>query len=190
MPALPRFASSSLLGLLSLAAILALPADGRADPKPAAKTPAPPKPAPQPAQKPNTAQDAAKAGSQLAEAELLGQAYVLLLNENADYNGHRGSAMNSVKKGFEELRSHVMAHGTPAQKAEVKKQQVVIRNADIARGKAPTILKSQKASDDALRQAAAMLTSVQGSLAKDKHRAVLGHVDHAIYELGIALKVR
>jgi hypothetical protein len=53
-----------------------------------------------------------KVGVQFAEGEMLRKAYLLLLEGNADYDGHRAAAMTAVKDAFAALDNYVKAYGT------------------------------------------------------------------------------
>jgi hypothetical protein len=180
-----RIVLISLLSQLIMLFPFALCSEGSGPPQPnAKKAPSTAKPAP----KPNY-QKANSDGS-FAESEMLRQAFVLLLNGNGDYNGHRVNAMGAVREGFKALDAHVAKHGTPAQKAQIQKDRIAVRNAEVARNLAGVIRQGQGTSDAELRQAAALLTQIRGSLSQDAHRFVLNHVNNAIAEIGIALSIR
>jgi hypothetical protein len=128
-----------------------------------------------------------------AEAEALRTAYLLLLEANADYDGHRANAMKAVEHALKLLDDHVLNHGTDPQKAATKKAKADLAAAIKARNAVYTadgpVTEAQQASDAQVRQAGEMLAAIQGVLEKNKQGAVLKPVKKAVEEIQIALKV-
>jgi hypothetical protein len=131
-------------------------------------------------------------GSQvkLTEAETLTNALVLLEGANHDYNGHRAKAIHAVKAAINILDASVLKRGTPQQKSAAVQDKAVVKGADATAKRTPVLHEGQGASDAQLRQAAQILAQVRPTLAANKQSKVLPHVDTAIKEIGIALKVR
>lgn len=93
-------------------------------------------------------------------AQLLRQSYVTLSYGNHDYNGHRYYAMREIEAAANILRFDLRGDGPGVER--------------------------QRLSDDQLRDARSMLVQARGELKGRARR----HVDKAIKELNIALKVR
>ena len=144
---------------------------------------------PHPAPKPNTA-PAAHAAVGFEEAETLRQAFILLAGANHDYNGHRKHAMAAVHAAVHVLDDGVMKHGTPHMKAATREHNVAVARAAAAAPRNPAIHELQGASDGQLRKAEALLVQVRATMAKNKESKVLGHVDRALKEIAIALRIR
>jgi colicin import membrane protein len=125
------------------------------------------------------------------EAEALRSAYLLLLQANADYAGQKAKAMKEVEKAVKSLDEHVVKHGTDAQKAATKKAEADLAKAVAAveaAKAAGAAAETQQASDLQVGQAGELLTGIHAVLEKNKQKAVLKHVEHAIKEINTALK--
>jgi hypothetical protein len=132
-----------------------------------------------------------KVGVQFAEAEMLRKAYLLLLEGNADYDGHRGTAMTAVKDAFAALDNYVKAYGTDPQKAQMTKENATIAAAESARQKAGTMQENQVISDALLTGAKETRAQLRPTLVKNKqHKAILDKVDTAMKEIDTALSIR
>jgi hypothetical protein len=194
MTALHRLARVSLLTV----SVLLTPAAGRSEADGPRKSSPPPNPPSSNGKKASAAKPPSPAATNqtapgdggIAEAETLRKAFILLLNGNGDYDGHRVKAMHAVREGFEAVEQHVSKHGTRAQKAAIESEKAAIRAAEAVRQRAPQIREDQGTSDAGLREAAGLLAQVKGNLVKGKHQEVLDHVNHALAEIATALKVR
>ena len=98
------------------------------------------------------------------EAAALRQAYVYLEAGNHDYKGHRIKALRAVGRACQELGIKPKGDGHD-------------------RG-------LQKASDNELDSALALLTTVRETAVTEKQDKVISHVDQAIKEIGMALKMK
>jgi hypothetical protein len=177
---LPRqLAETSLLSVLTLVVGLTVPAASQADNKQK----------PPPGAKGGPAKPAAKV-SPFQEAQVLRQAYIVLAGANHDYNGHRVKAMQDVKAALHILDEHVMKHGSAADKAATKQGNTEVAQADAAAKRTPLFHEPQPVSDRAMRQGNALLVEVQGILARQNQKRVLAHVDAALKQVAVALKVR
>jgi hypothetical protein len=185
-----RSTALPLLGWFALLLGLAFPAESQAQNKP--KTPPTKNP---PAKTPPTKNPPARtpdkgAGTQLAEAEVLQNAYLLLLEGDADYDGHRAKAMHAVKEAFKTLDAQVMQNGTAQQKQAIKQATTAIAAAEKARNNAGVMQEKQQASDRLLAGARKMLLELRPTLVQNKQNKIVGHVDTAVKEIGIALSIR
>jgi hypothetical protein len=131
-----------------------------------------------------------QAEMQLEEAEVLRRAYLLLLEGNADYDGHRAKAMTAVKHAFKALDGHVSKHGGPQQKQVMKRENATITAAEKARKNAGILQEAQAVSDARLGQAREILVGLRPNLANHAQPEILKHVNTAILEITTALKVR
>ncbi len=167
------------------------PPDKQKTPPPKAKTP--PKPNPVKGKlpaKPGQGGNGVKAETEFAEAEFLGKAYLLLLEGDADYDGHRVKAMHAVKAAFHELDKHIAKNGTAQQKDAIKKENEMIAAAEKARNKAGVIQEAQSVSDAYLTGAHEMLAELVPILTKNNQQHVLDHVKTGVKEIETALKIR
>jgi hypothetical protein len=176
----------------ALLAGLTLPLDaraqGKAKPKP---TPAPaPAPATKPAAKPGKTKPADSLANDMEADKILRYAYIRLLEANHDYNGHRVKAMGQVKDAFKILDAHLLKKCNTKQKASIKKAQALIAQADVLARKTPTLHERQDISDAQLRLASEALVELRPMLVQQKQAKVVGHLDAALREIGIALKIR
>jgi hypothetical protein len=121
------------------------------------------KPLPKPKPAPKAAKPAAVLTEQvkLAEAEVLGKAYVLLASGNHDYDGHRAKAMGHVKAAFTALTDSVLAHGNAPQKAAARKGKAALALADKAATQSPTVHEEQVRSDAALGTAGSRIAALE-----------------------------
>ncbi len=127
---------------------------------------------------------------QFPEAELLRKAYLLLLDADADYDGHRGKAMLAVMAAFNALDNQVMANGTDKQKAVIQKERAAIAEAQKARSTAGAIQENQLVSDALLTGTNEVLAELRPTLVRNKRDKLLELVDTAIKEIDAALKLR
>ena len=118
------------------------------------------------------------------------KAYTLLAAGNHDYDGHRVKAMGAVKDAVRILDDSIMKHGSTKLKAATTKEKAVIAQVDAVVKKSPALHEPQAASDTQLAKAAEVLAELRPTLVKNKQQNVLGHVDKAIKEIKIALKIR
>jgi len=180
------------LPVVCLAALLAGPALGAPRAKPPAPKPPVVKP-PTPPRGTNQVPEVVKQEVKLREADLLRHAYILLATANADYNGFRGKAMNSVQAAVKGLDTSVLQKGTGAQAAATLMHDSVAARAKIIDKyvKVPAGVKEpQVISDLQLRAAAQLLGQIRGPLIAHKHTGTLGHVDNAIRNISVALAIR
>lgn len=170
-----------LWGGLALLAGLAFPTVSQAQKHPKSPPPAP---------KHGHAASPTGATLHFEEAEMLRKAFILLAGANHNYNGHRGWAMNALKAGCQILDDGVLKHGSASQKAATKRENAVAGRAEIAARRTPAVHEPQAVSDAQLRMAGELLAQVRPMLVTHKQKRVLGHVDTAIKEITLALKVR
>jgi hypothetical protein len=161
------------------------PANSLAQTKPKAEPPPPKKGKPAPAPNKEIGVEL-----KLIEADELRGAYIAMAGGNHDYDGHRVKAMHAVKEAVKILDTQVMEHGNAAQKAKTKQGDILVANADKAAKAAKMFHEPQPASDAALRGAAATLIEIRKVLAERRQPRVLTHVETAIKEIEIALKIR
>jgi hypothetical protein len=126
----------------------------------------------------------------MEEALGLRQAYVLLAEANHDYDGHRVHAMHAVRAAFHLLHEEVRRHGTPQMKATMAREGAAMGAAGAAGRRLPGVHERQAASDAQVRLAGDKLAQVRAAMARHKQHRELGHVDHALKEIAVALKVR
>jgi hypothetical protein len=126
----------------------------------------------------------------LTEAEVLTNALILLEGANHDYNGHRAKAIHAVKTAINILDASVLKNGTPQQKVAAVQDKAVVKATDAATKRTPALHELQVASDLQMRQAGQILLQIRPTLAANKQNRVLPHVDTALKEIGIALKIR
>ena len=120
------------------------------------------------------------AANKNAVISTLRQAHALLAIANHDYAGHRAKAAESISLAIRELGGgHHHAHSATIGAAHHVAAGVA------GGGKAH---EAQANSDAQLKQAGQLLVSLQGHV-PNKHKAA-AHVQHAINELNLALKVR
>jgi hypothetical protein len=175
------FVKPFLVSTAILLAGLTVPAKCYAQAKPKAEPPPPKKPA---KNKDNSTE------LKLIEADELRGAYIAMAGGNHDYDGHRAKAMHAVREAIKILDAQVMEHGDAAQKAKTKQGDAAVALADKAAKATKMFHEPQPASDAALRGAAGTLLEMRKTLAERKQPKVLGHVDTAIKEINIALKIR
>jgi hypothetical protein len=179
-----KLLSLPLLGVLAMLVGLALPAESQAQDKP--KPPPPPK---RPQNKPKPP-PAVPGALQFQEANALRTAFIKLAAGNHDYNGHRWKAMHAVKAALVPLDNFVLKHGAAGLKVQTRDGQTAVASAEAAAKKAPTVREPQPASDALLGQAGKLLLQIRPTLVANKQPIVLKHVDTAIQEIKVALKVR
>jgi hypothetical protein len=178
-----RLVKLFLLPLAILVAGLTFPGNSHAQAKPKGEPP--------PHKKDGPAPNKDKGAElKLEEAEALRKAYIAMAGGNHDYDGHRAKAMHAVREAVKILDGQVMEHGNAAQKAATKQGDAAVALADKAAKTMKMFHEPQPASDAALRGAAGTLLEVRKVLAEHKQPKVLGHVDTAIKEINIALKIR
>lgn len=184
--------SAVLLGVPALVMILTFPAGGRAQEKPK------PEDKKQGAmhKKPHLPNLAKAKAEELhfEEAQALRTVLLLLIEANADYDGHRVKALKQVESAVKSLDAHVLKHGTAQQKDATNKGNAAVAKAVEARkeaGKAAggAVVEAQAASDAQLGKAGEMLAEVQTVLVNNKQKGEVKHVEKAIEEIKIALKV-
>lgn len=149
---------------------------------------------------------AAHAGKMMA-LETLHRAHRLLVEADHDYDGHRAKAAESVHKAIEEIEAHHRAKlgltgtapassapvSTAPAKSPVKATAAAPGSASVVKGagagKGLHDHEAQGVSDAQLRQAQQLL---QGSLSEIsvRHPHAVAHVEHAIAEINMALKIR
>jgi hypothetical protein len=176
-----RHAFFSVLSMPSLLAGLALPAASQADDKANSH-----RPVPMQAKK----AAAVSAAVKFEEAQMLREAFILLAGGNHDYNGHRAKAMAAVKSAVHILDEGVMKHGSPQMKSTTRAGNAVVASASSAARNTPQLHERQPVSDAQLRKAELLLAQVRATLARNNQSQVLRHVETAIKEIAIALKIR
>jgi hypothetical protein len=143
-----------------------------------------------PPQQNKQAQEAIAQQKKLVEAEALRDAYLLMAGANHDYDGHRVKAMRHLEKAVGILDKSIMAKGTAMQKAMTVLEDQAAAAAKGGAQATPALHENQRASDAQMRKALVLVAEVQKVLAQNKRAAPLGHVNDAIKEVNIALKIR
>jgi len=136
------------------------------------------------------AEQAARQEGKLKETEVLTQAYILMAMGDHDYDGHRVKAMHQVHQAVEILDKSILKKGTNGQKTVALQEEIAAARAKFIEKHSATIHESQALSDLQMREAATLLAQVRGALAGNKQERPLKHVDAAIKEVNIALKIR
>jgi hypothetical protein len=140
---------------------------------------------------PNRNQAVARAALRFQEAQSLRQAYLALASANHDYDGHRVKAMIAVKGALKALDEVVMNNGTAEQKAATTQGQAAVANAGAGAKQTPTVHEKQTNSDEVLQQAAQTLQQVRATMITNKQRKnLVNHIDTALSEIAMALKIR
>src|ERR1700721_3053679 len=117
----------------------------------------------------------------------LHEANTLLDTAIHDYDGHRAKAVGEVHHAIHELSSH---HHKSTNGATTPAAKVAAKEAKPANGAATTTPgENQAQSDKQLKQALEILSGLSGSLPKN-HAKASGHVQTAIEELNVALKIK
>jgi hypothetical protein len=167
------------LSCLSLICVLAIPTFGLAQ-KPLRKV----------NKTENPVVEAAKEQRNLSEAEVLAEVYVTLAGANHDYDGHRAAAMGQIHSAVKMLDHNVLKKGTPMQKAVALQEEKAMETAKAIAQKSATVHENQAVSDKQMQLAAKALANVRPTLINNKQKKILEHVDNAIKEIAIALKIR
>jgi hypothetical protein len=136
------------------------------------------------------AKEAGREHEKFVESEALLKVYVMLAEADHDYDGHRAKAMGQVKDALKILDASIMKKGSPAEKAITAAEVTMAKVAVAARDKGPAIIEGQRASDKQIRAAHELLHKVKNSLTLTKQGRPLEHVEFALKELDIALKVK
>jgi hypothetical protein len=123
------------------------------------------------------------------QAQALRMAYVALAAGNHDYAGKRVQAMHAIREGIRDLDAFVLKNGTGPLKQATRRGEAAIARAGNRSRKAGAINEPQAVSDVLLRDAAGIVGLVRPSLAGDKQHDVLRHVDAALRDVNVALKV-
>ncbi len=136
------------------------------------------------------AEKAAKQGARPKEAEILREAWILMAGANHDYDGHRVKAMHAVHAAVEILDKGLLKNGSGGQKLVAHEEEVQAARAKFVAKQSGAVHEPQQLSDLQMREARGLLLEVQGALAKNKQEKVLAHVNEAIKQVHIALKIR
>jgi hypothetical protein len=136
------------------------------------------------------AEEAAKQQANFKEAEALRVAYIMVAVADHDYDGHRVKAMKQLQEAVKLLDIKVLRHGTAAQKDATIKEDEVDALAKEAAKHTPKLHEGQNMSDAQMKYAGELLLKVRGALVESKHPKVLNHVNEAIKQIDIALKIR
>ena len=122
----------------------------------------------------------ANAANTNAVLATLHHAHSLLAAANHDYDGHRAKAAESISHAMHELGwHHHQGHSTAL---------ALAHNIAFGFGGAAKVHEPQAQSDAQLKQAGQLLVGLQGHV-PNTHKAA-AHVQHAINEINIALKIR
>ncbi len=133
---------------------------------------------------------AAKVVLEAKEVEALKVAYLLVAGGNHDYDGHRAKAMGQIEAAGKILDIDVLKHGDAKQKYDALVEDKIVARAKTAVKVTPTLHMAQAKSDAQLNHAGKMLLEVRAAAANTKQTKVVGHLDAAIKELNVALKIR
>jgi hypothetical protein len=126
---------------------------------------------------------------QFHQADTLRKAFLELAGAKHDYDGHRVKAMYAVKAALGPLDEHVLKHGTPEMKLKTKEGQAAVAAAEKADRDTPKIKERQQVSDNLLLRARMRLLEVRPHLGRTKQNNVLPHMDTAVREIHVALKI-
>jgi hypothetical protein len=124
------------------------------------------------------------------EAEILREAYILMAAANHNYDGHRVKAMHQVEEAVGILDKSIFKKGTNGQRVLALKEDIAAAQAKFIAQHSAKEHEPQALSDLQMREAGAMLLNVRGALEKNQQGKVLHHVDEAIKQVNIALKIR
>jgi hypothetical protein len=131
---------------------------------------------------PNKTSNTGNTGQVAAEyLTALHQAKTLLDTAIHDYDGHRAKAVGEIKHAIHLLTPKTAAKTTPAVVQEEK--------AATTAPTTPTPGETQAQSDKQLKEALQILSEIGGQFPKN-HPKAAGHVETAIEELNIALKIK
>jgi hypothetical protein len=133
---------------------------------------------------------AAQANLKLKEAQALREIYIVLAGANHDYDGHRAKAMGQIQSAVKLLDKAVAKNGSANAKITSAYEDAVSRAAKLAAKGAATVHELQSVSDARLKKALLGLAEVRPTAVQMKQKKLLNHVDAAIKELNIALKIR
>ncbi len=133
---------------------------------------------------------AAEANLKLKEAEALREIYIVLAGANHDYDGHRAKAMSQIQSAVKLLDSAVAKNGSAGAKATTAYEDAVTGAAKQAAKGAAVVHELQSVSDARLKKAAVTLAEVRPTAVQMKQKNVINHLDNALKELNIALKIR
>jgi hypothetical protein len=133
---------------------------------------------------------AAQANLKFKEAEALREIYIVLAGANHDYDGHRAKAMGQIQSAVKLLDKAVAKNGSVNAKTASAYEDAVAGAAKLAAKGAATVHELQSVSDARLKKALLGLAEVRPTPVQLKQKNVLNHVDTAIKELNIALKIR
>jgi hypothetical protein len=133
---------------------------------------------------------AANQAIKLDELAKLKSAKKLLEEANHDYQGHRARAVHAIHQAIREIEHKGKGIGkhaptTPANAAA----KAAVRAAKASAPKTPAVHEAQAASDTQLRAAEQLLLKAQAELSTGRHPKASAHVQTAIQELEIALKI-
>ena len=133
---------------------------------------------------------AAEADVKFKEAEALREAYVVLAGANHDYDGHRVKSMGHIRSAVKILDQAVAKNGSAKSKALSAFEDAVAASAKRATKQLPTVHELQAVSDAQLKKVAVTLAELRPTMVQLKQKNVLAHIDDALKELNIALKIR
>jgi hypothetical protein len=125
----------------------------------------------------------------LAEAAVLREAVGLVAQANHDYDGHRLHALGAIKSALADLDGRVVKLGNANQKKLTAQGQKAVADVDRQAKAMPRVSEPQPESNKQLRLAKELLESRRGALANYNLPVALKHVNHAVRELGDALRV-
>jgi hypothetical protein len=131
---------------------------------------------------------AVKQAVKLDELGSLKSALTLLEGANHDYKGHRAKAVHAIHAAIHEIEHHGQKHvPTPPAVAAAK---AAAKASTPKLGSVPPVHENQVASDTQLVAAEQLLSKVFAELtATGKHPKAIAHVQLAVQELQIALKI-
>jgi hypothetical protein len=134
--------------------------------------------------------DPARQQVKFKEAEALREAYILLAEAKKDYNGHKVKAMHQIQEAVKLLDRSVLRRGTAGQKATTLNEDSAAARAKVIAKHVQGVHELQAQSDAQLRAADQLLAQVRAALIEKKQKKPLSHVNNAIKDIAMALRVR
>ena len=131
---------------------------------------------------------AARAQLNQAEITLMRQAWILMDMANANYDGHRGRALDHLNGAIEHLELRIARDGFPAQQITDLRQEAVRQYYKSLRKAVPAVIEPQMQSNAQMYQAGQLLVQLRGALVANNQKNLLGRINHTIDEITLALR--
>lgn len=137
-----------------------------------------------------TGNKAAKAEVKVKEAVALQDAYILMAGADHDYDGHRVEAMKRVEEAVKRLDRSIMKNGANNQRVVATTEEIAGARAKFIERQQGKVHEGQALSDLQMREALQIIAKVREAAPLQKQPKVREHVDEAIKNVEIALKIR